>query len=319
MKKQLIAAAVAATMTSVAMADISITGAAKMNYTYTDFDGTTADTNAFANEADFKVKGTHGDSTVVMNFTADTNSTVGVEDTYFTTKVEGLTLKVGDWDNGNNNLRASSRGANKFQANYAVGDLGLQYDASGDAGTDQAKVTYTAGGWTAGYQTNGGNGENLSLSGSVGGVDLAYIGYNRDTVNTDRSSITASASFDGVGIKVGKAVADTATCVSGDTWMGDYETADSLATCGSGSTAYDLSNGQDVTAVELSTSAAGNTIKFRHASVDDVAGSDMDFNKVIITRPLANGTTFEATYTALDDATASLDADTLDLELAVSF
>ncbi len=66
MKKQLIAAAVAATMTSVAMADISITGAAKMNYTITDYDGSTADTNAFANEADFKVKGTHGDSTVVM-------------------------------------------------------------------------------------------------------------------------------------------------------------------------------------------------------------------------------------------------------------
>ena len=156
MKKQLIAAAVAATMTSVAMADLSITGSAKMNYTYTD-DNANTGTNAFKNEADFKVKGTHGDSTVVMNMGTDTAGTgaISLEDTYFKTSVSGLGLKVGDWDNGNNNLRASSRGANKFQANYAVGDLGFQYNATGNAGTDQGKVTYTAGGWTAGYQTNG--------------------------------------------------------------------------------------------------------------------------------------------------------------------
>ncbi len=83
--------------------------------------------------------------------------------------------------------------------------------------------------------------------------------------------------------------------------------------------AYDLSAGQDVTAVELSTSIAGNTVKFRHASVDDVASSDMDFNKVIITRPLANGTTFEAVYTTTDDSEAANDADVLDLELSVKF
>ena len=312
MKKQLIAAAVAATMTSVAMADLSITGAAKMNYTYTD-DNANVGTNAFVNNGDLKIKGTHGDSTVVMNMGTDTGAGAGqitLEDTYFKTSVSGLGLKVGDWDNGNNNLRASGRTANKFQANYSVGDLGLQYNASGDAGTDQTKITYTVAGWKAGYQTNGGNGENLSLSGTVAGVTLAYIGYNRDVSTTERSSITASASFEGVGIKIGKATADTGATIEGDTWMGDYEGA---------SGAYALSAGQDVTAVELSTSLSGNTVKFRHASVDDVAGSDMSFNKVIVTRKLGNGTTFEAVYTSTDDSTAANDADVLDLELAVSF
>ncbi len=310
MKKQLIAAAVAATMTSVAMADLSITGAAKMNYTYTD-DNSNVGTNAFVNNADVKIKGTHGDSTVVINIAADDDDTnLGLEDTYFKTSIAGLGLKVGDWDNGNNNLRASGRTDNKFQANYSVGDLGLQYNASGDAGTDQTKLTYTVAGWKAGYQTNGGNGENLSLSGTVAGVTLAYIGYNRDVANTERSSITASASFEGVGIKVGKATADTGATIEGDSWMGDYEGA---------SGAYALSAGQDVTAVELSTSLSGNTVKFRHASVDDVASSDMSFNKVIVTRKLGNGTTFEAVYTSTDDSTAANDADVLDLELAVSF
>ena len=311
MKKQLIAAAVAATMTSVAMADLSIVGSAKMNYTYTD-DNSNVGTNAFVNNGDLKIKGTHGDSTVVMNMGTDTAGTgaISLEDTYFKTSVAGLGLKVGDWDNGNNNLRASSRGTNKFQANYSVGDLGLQYNASGDAGTDQTKLTYTVAGWKAGYQTNGGNGENLSLSGSVGGVTLAYIGYNRDDSTTERSSITASASFEGVGIKVGKATAGDGATIEGDTWMGDYEGA---------SGAYDLTAGQDVTAVELSTSVSGNTVKFRHASVDDVAGADMDFNKLIVTRKLGNGTTFEAVYTSTDDSAAANDADVLDLELAVSF
>jgi hypothetical protein len=38
MKKQLLIAAVAATMTTVSMADISITGGAKINYTNTDYE-----------------------------------------------------------------------------------------------------------------------------------------------------------------------------------------------------------------------------------------------------------------------------------------
>jgi len=66
----------------------------------------------------------------------------------------------------------------------------------------------------------------------------------------------------------------------------------------------------------------GNKVAFRHASMDkDTAStSDRSFNKIIVTRPLANGTTFEATYTdtTFDGDTANSNQ-SLDLELAVKF
>ena len=107
MKKQLLIAAVAATMTSVAMADISIAGAAKVNFTTVDFDGTTASTNDFKREMDLKITGKSGATTVVMNFGNDVLGAAGIsaEDTYVATSIEGVSMKVGAWDNGNNELR----------------------------------------------------------------------------------------------------------------------------------------------------------------------------------------------------------------------
>jgi hypothetical protein len=99
--------------------------------------------------------------------------------------------------------------------------------------------------------------------------------------------------------------------------MGDFENA---AYTGSTTAAYDLANDQDVTSISLKTKMAGNTVEFRNTKVDGVSGNDVSFNKFIVTRPLANGTTFEATYTDLDDkGQTTTDSTSLDLELAVKF
>jgi len=124
MKKQLLIAAVAATMTSVAMADISITGAAKVNYTTTDFDNAaTANSNKASHEMDLKVLGKSGDTTVVINFgsidsdtsVAASDTTMNIEDAYVASSVAGISVKAGQWDNGNNALRASSRNDGKVE------------------------------------------------------------------------------------------------------------------------------------------------------------------------------------------------------------
>jgi hypothetical protein len=133
---------------------------------------------------------------------------------------------------------------------------------------------------------------------------------NRDAANTDKSVVTISGTVAGVGVKFAQASTDTGATIAGDTWMGDFEGA---------SGAYLLSAGQDVTSIELSTTIAGNSVKFITTDVDGVATEDMSFNKVIVTRALSNGTTFEATYTDLDDSVAANDSSTLDLELAVKF
>jgi hypothetical protein len=324
MKKQLLIAAVAATMSVSAMADISIAGAAKINFTNVDFDGTTASTNDFKREMDLKITGKSGDTTVVMNFGNDTisgddttaSASLGLrsEDTYVATSIEGVSIKVGAWDNGNNALRASARGDNKLSASTSFGGVKITYDATDESAgkvADTIKLSGDIAGISASYKSVD-NGEDIGLSTTVSGVKVSYLALNRDAANMDRSVVEVSGTIGGVGVKVAQANADSGDAIDGDTWMGDFEG-------NTGTSAYLLTAGQDVTSLELSTTIAGNSVKFRTTDVDGVAGADMSFNKVIVTRALSNGTTFEATYTDLDDSLAANDSATLDLELAVKF
>jgi len=157
-------------------------------------------------------------------------------------------------------------------------------------------------------------GEDISVSTTMGGVKASYLAMNRDAANTDRSVVELSGSVGGVDIKVAKASADSGVAISGDTWMGDFEG-------NTAGTSMALTDGQDVTSISLKTTMAGNTVELRNSKIDDgTALTDTSFNKIIVTRPLASGTTFEATYTMTDDDdAANLDSDSLDLELAVKF
>ncbi len=318
MKKQLLIAAVAATMSVSAMADISITGAAKVNYTNVDYDAANMnDSDNFKHEMDLKVAGKSGDTSVTMNFGGNDNTTgntavttFNMEDAFVATSIEGVSIKAGQWDNGNNSLRASTRAAGKFSASTTLGGVTVAYDA-GNSADDTVKLSGSVAGVAVSYKDTK-TGEDITVSGSAQGVSISYLALNKDAANSDRSVITVSGELAGVGVKFAQADADTSATISGDSWMGDFEGATG---------AYLLGAGQDVTSIELSTSIAGNSVKFRNTSIDGgMTGHDTSFNKVIITRPLANGTTFEATYTDLsDDAETNTDSTTLDLELAVKF
>jgi len=329
MKKQIVAAAVAASISAVAFADISITGSAQVNYTYTDKEGQTPDTNAFTQETALKFVGKSGDTQVVIGLggagfdagsldntggsTDGTNPTVNVEDIYMTTSVAGVSIKSGTWDSGDNPLRDSNRDSGKFQANTSLGSLNLQFNTKAGASAEEYKVSTDLGGVKLGF-TQRAAGETVTASTSMGGVNVSYLGYQEDAANTDKALIEVSGKVGDLGLKFGKATADTGATIDGNSWMGDYEDA---------SGAYVLTAGQDVTAFEVSTSIAGNSVAFRSASIDDAAtgGSahDVDWNKVIVTRPLASGATFELTYTDTDDKQSGNDTSALDLELRVNF
>ena len=315
MKKQLLAAAVAATMTPAAFADISITGAGKVNYTMTDYDlGTAEDTDVIAQDFDIGIKGTNGDTTVVINLGAiDSTGTddIAVEDNYLSTKLGDVSVKVGAWDNGNNHLRASSRADGKASVSTTVQDLTITYDAANNA-DESVKLNGTIAGVDLMFKQKQA-GEDYSLKTTVGGVTLDYLFIGSDTANSDASSIEVSTNINGVGLKMAKATADSAQTLEGDTWLGDFE--------GNATTsAYGLSAGQDIFGVNASFAYAGNTIQLRRTEVDGVAGENTDITKVVLTRPLANGTTFEAIYADINDAgSTTTDAQSLDLELAVKF
>jgi len=322
MKKQIVAAAVAATMSSVALADISITGATKINYTATEYDNSVT-TNAVKNETDVKITGKNGDTTVVISIEADdadngsSYSGLDLEDVYMTTKVGDITVKAGDWDNGNNFLRASSRTNNQLELGTTMGPIGITYwSGHGDA-DDKITLKTDLGGVGLKYVSQAKDSE-LVASANVAGIGVTYHLDNNDTANTDKSSIELTGKLGDFGVKAVRIDTDSGAVADGDTWAGDFE--------GTTSGAYESHEGADVTAIEVSTNMAGNGVKFIHTKVDALAGStssgsaDADANKVVITRPLASGATFELTYTSQDvSGNTAESSDSLDLELAVKF
>ena len=323
--KKLIAAAVATSVSAIAMADISITGQLKTNFTHKDYQSTSVnDSDSFSTEGDLYFKGKTGDTTVVMNFggldssanqgSARTNGTVTIEDSYLTTKIGDVNVKMGTYDNGNNSLRESNRSSRASLSTSLGGfDLGYLNGNGGDSQNDEVSIATSLGGVSVGYTLKDG-GETIKASTSLGGVNVSYLGLPSDTADSDRNAIELSTEMNGVGIKLGSATAETGVAISGDSWMGDFESAGGLE--------FTPLAGQDVTAVELSTSLAGNKVTFRNISVDGYAsaGYDWDMNKIIVTRPLASGATLEVTYKDInDDGSTDTDMEVLDIELAVKF
>lgn len=318
MKKQLLIAAVAATMTTVSMADISITGGAKINYTNTDYElATKNDANAFNHDIDLKIVGQSGATKVVVVMADETSEAAAsnafdLEDRYVSSSVGDVNVKVGSWDNGNDFVSDSSRADGKFSANTTISGVKVVYDAA-NTSDEAVTVSGSMSGVNASYKQETA-GEEIKLSTTVAGVSLAYHADNSDTANSDKSSIEVSGEVSGIKLAYVQIDADSATSIGGDSWAGDFE----VASTDTG--AYQLSNNQDVAAIKVSTAVAGNTVSFTRTDIDGVTGQNTEINKFMVTRPLASGATFEATYTDLTDAySTTTDFTKLDLELAVKF
>jgi hypothetical protein len=329
MKKQLIAAAVATSVSAIAMADISITGDLKTNFTHKDYQSTSVnDSDTFTTEGNLRIKGKSGDTSVVMNFggidtaatatsTTDASgnrSQMNHEDVYLTTKIGDVNVKMGNYDNGDLALRASNRSV-RANLTTELGGFKLSYLNGNGANSqnDEVGISTSLGGVNLTYVAKDG-GETIKASTSVGGVNVSYVGLPSDSADSDRDLVELSTTMNGVGIKLGQAKAETGTTITGDSWLGDYES--------SGGLEHTMLAGQDVTGVELSTSIAGNKLTFRNINVDGyaTAGKDWDMNKIIVTRPLTSGATLEVTYKDInDDASTTTDVEVLDIELAVKF
>jgi hypothetical protein len=324
MKKQIIAAAVAATMTSVALADIAITGTTKVNFTSVDYDDNDS-TNTVATEHDIKITGKNGDTTVVIGIEADDgDNATGVDttDVYMTTKVGDINVKAGEWDNGNNFLRGSSTTQNALQLDGKVGPIGIAYFSGHSTIDDKITVSADLAGVNVKYvKQNGADGatvysgdHEVMASTSFGGVGIAYHLDANDKANTDRSSLELTGKVGDVDVAFVSIETDSGATADGDTWAGDFEGTDTGG--------YKKQAGADIQAFKVAGNLAGNKVQFIHTAVDkgNGAGRDADNNKFILTRPLASGATFEAMYiTSEVTGVAAESGDTLDLELSVNF
>ena len=319
MKKQLLIAAVAATMTSVAFADVSITGQMKANYKSTDTAGTNV--NTVTTETNLYVVGQSGDTKVHIELDMDsadfdatagqTNADMDVEDVWMSTKIAGATVKAGTWNGSDSLLGAdTARATGKFAVTLpAMGGVTASFDGSADANKNVVLAASVAG-VDVSYKIDDGSQNEVKLSTTVQGVKIAYHNIADSDVAataTGKSSLMVSGTVQGLNLTYAQAETDANALINGDSYFGDTATYKTP-----------VATGSDVSAFGISTSLAGNTVSAKQITVDNT-GTNTDITKFVATRPLAGGATLEVTYTDEDTGTTASTRETLDVELAVKF
>jgi hypothetical protein len=304
MKKQLLIAAVAATMSSVAMADISIAGSAKANV----LDGVSSI------EADLNITGKSGATTVVANISLDSGMNVGsqaastttdasgvtatgtvaptdaiVEDLYLTTSFEGVNIKVGEYRSGKSELDVTSPAAStRYNLSTTMGGITATYEAT--AASHDLTLAGSVAGVSLKHKMKQNDDSETWISGSMSGVNVSWNQETDDSASQNNTALTVSTEVSGVTATYVKVDSDAGTVMDG--FFGKKSAV------------------KEAKGFALATSVAGNKVTFKSLDVDSV-----DTSKVIVNRVLASGATFEATYTN----NAGDAKDTLDLELAVKF
>ena len=314
MKKQLLIAAVAASMTSVAMADISISGSTKINYTNVDSSTETLDTNAFTTEINLGVVGSTGGTSVVVNLqTKDQagDDDLDVQDSYVTTSVGDINIKAGAWRGSHNLLEdGDATTSSKVEVSTTIGGVTITY-ADRENSTESLKLAGTFGGVSVSHKmgnTAVGSVDftDTSVSGSLSGVNVAYRSKVTDGADNDIESLEISTEMSGITATYAMVDSEgTGVAISMDGYLGDLEGVSEASGFG------------------IKTVVAGNTVQIKSIDVSTAAsgtGADDSYTKFVVTRAMASGATFEATYTDKDAASGSTaDSKTLDLELAVKF
>ena len=296
MKKQLLIAVVAATMTSAAFADVSISGAAQMNINSVSGSDTT-----YSTDIDLKIVGKAGDTsaTIDMESTGTDGVTSGtlnhgmkIKNSYVSTSIAGANIKVGNWYGSDSLLgNGSNDDAAQISVDYTMNGVKVQYEDGTGAASDSVTVSGTVGGVSLSHEIFDAA-TDTKFSTTVAGISATYRTYDADANASDKTSLEVSTEVSGV----------TLTYVDVD--------ANETSSAGTTSDAFFGAQAGVKTAsgVSASTSIGGNKVTFKAYDINDI-----DTNKLIVSRPMAGGT-FEATFADTDGSNSSVD-----LELKVSF
>ena len=318
MKKQLLIAAVAATLGTSAMADISITGDALMRYASTeDALGSATDQNQLDQRIRLKMVGTSGYTKVVMGLRTDNDetfttartgggtspSTNGIETDYrfISTKVGGATVKVGEWweSTGLGLVRkGQSSGTNAVRVSGTVADvdLGLQGTVDGPEAVIDASTTIAGVKLGLEHDTTDNTGyTDVTIKGKMADVNYAAEIYQSDATASD-----ADAHLVHLFTKIGGATVHLAAAK----WEADSGTArvDNVkfsplgvsilgtATGINGELAVGNVNAgtteDKVTGARVDFNMAGNSIQLAAGNLE-VGTVDKSFTDIIVTRDLA--------------------------------
>ena len=253
MKKQLLIAAVAATMASATFADVSITGGSEVTIAKS---GTTVETT-------LGLKGKSGDTSVTIDL--DLHNAAGdnlVKNAYMNTSVVGIAVKAGQWKSGASNLGRSSYKTGAYNLSTSFSGVKLAYEETGSGSTNSVTVSGTVAGISASHKINSSSLTETKVSGAFGDVNLAYHLKEANATDTN-TAISASTTVGDV--KIAYTTIDIEAALSGmDGAISDTTSAVNVG---------------DHNAVTLTTSVGGNTVTFKRYELNDVSN-----NKIIVKR-----------------------------------
>ena len=343
MKKQIIAAAVAASVSAVAMADISITGDAKYEYLYTDkSDGTTL--NEANTEMHINIAGKKGDTGVVIKTEIDTHgdgNQLDIEDNYITTKVGDINVKAGNYASSTSGILGEidegGRATNKVTLDTTIGGVKIYAGNQGRDGTGTnhadngsaaggpgknregfvnlqedmfAGVVFDVAGNTVEFKKNSSTTDSMGIKGSMGGINYRIEQKNDSPANGDTTFGEVGTTINGISLSYAWIDSDKAGQIT--------ETDSAIFAKEAGNLTGSTDDG--TSQVTVSTTMDGNKVTVKAGTIDNAFGSnlDQDWTQVIVSRPLASGATATLTYTDADTS-ATADATTFEVDLSVSF
>ena len=319
MKKQLLIAAVAATLGTSAMADISITGDALMRYANTE-NGTAADTNSLDQRIRLKTVGTSGDTKVTLGLrtdndsvstsraTAGTTSTTGLQVDYrfLTTKVGPVNVKVGDWwettglglvrkgQKANSNTTGSA-----YNLSTTVANVDLSVQGTTGAGSTTVGAATEIAGWKIGVEhdnTNLTGYTDVTVQGTIGPVSIAAEKYDSDAEDNkaDAGLVHVFGKVGGVTLHAayaewendanGRRDNNSKFSPLGVSVLGNANGVNGNLALGNVNASEDQD--EDVSGVRADFNVAGNAIQVAAGNLN-AAGIDDGFADIIVTRDLS--------------------------------
>ena len=310
MKKQLLIAAVAATMTSVAFADISISGSANIKMAGKSLSTDAAAVQYSEQNMDIDITGTNGSTKVFANLDFDNSGTadgnLNVDKLYMTTSIGDVNIKAGDWSSCVGMVEGVQKCTttdNSIALSTTV--AGLTVGVSGSMSDDSAATSISVSGKVAGLDFTIKDSENTYTNFSVKG-DLAvgtgtgfYVEQmNRDAADSDATLIAAHTVVNGITLKAASYEADVTGYglntgdirPLGTSLVGDYHTAH----------APTLAGIKDIKGFGVNTDVAGNNVNVVVGNYDTAALNGLDFADIVVTRKLAAGTTLDMSYGKID-------------------
>lgn len=270
MKKQLIAAAVAATFAASASADLSIGGSAEV----------TIAQNSIATETVLNLRGKSDAGSVVLDLKSTDRSAPAILNSYVKTDVMGLAVKAGTWKSGKGELSRSSVKSGAYNVSTSLGGMKVAYEETGTGSGNSITLAGTVGGVKLSHKINNqSDATDTKASGSFGGVDASYL--IKDNGTNSNTALTLATAMNGVSVKYTSI--DVETAISGGI---DGSIADTTNTINVGKHS----------ALALTTNVAGNSVTFKRSDLNDATT-----NKFIVKRG-----NMKATY---NDTTENLEVE----------